>query len=168
MAKSKPIARAKARKKRVDEIDELMKPKSSKKLERELSNLVDEMDEKSKAREQWIQTILYFNDESVTDIVGHSVECFNRMGPRETLIYYKGDSYRPRNDAELELLNVIVNRNRRWMAVRILIASAEQDIQIGNFKLPKGKCARCGKRVSVKLSKKSIKKFQKPSKKAKK
>lgn len=175
---AKPKAKAKKRKERVAEIAELVKPQSAKKLERALTAYVDAQDEESQKREDWVRMILSVNDETIEIIVNAMVDSFWRMATGiskqdNPLIYYNGSRYNPRNDAERDLLLAIARRNRRWMAVRILVASAEQDIQIGNFKLPKGKCARCGKKPvkptkPVKVVAKAKKKISKPSKKVKK
>jgi hypothetical protein len=38
-------------------------------------------------------------------------------------------------------------KTQTYIAVRLLVACAKWDIRIANFKLPKSKCADCGKKV---------------------
>lgn len=46
-----------------------------------------------------------------------------------------------------ERLKSIQVKSLTWIAVRLLVACAEWDIRIANFKTPKKRCAKCGKKV---------------------
>jgi hypothetical protein len=65
----------------------------------------------------------------------------------EPKLTFEGKTYNAVN-GETQLLKSIQTRNFRWIAVRCLVALAEWDIKIGNFKLPSKSCAKCGKKVT--------------------
>ena len=138
----KPIP---VRAKRVKEISTLLDPKESKKRERRLNAHFMELDEKAEKREAYTSAILSANDESIEEIISAMVKSLAKMTtpPGNGEFVFEGTAYNL-NEKEKQLRNSIQLRNRRWIAVRCLVACAELDIRIGNFKLPADKCARCG------------------------
>lgn len=82
----------------------------------------------TESRENYIQKILAVNPPSVLATVDKMVEQLYRMHPQV-------------------VRSEVVTTEYRWVAVRCLVALAEWGIKIGDFKLPKKSCARCGKRV---------------------
>ena len=146
------MARARAKKKRQNEIAELFDATAQRKAERAVQKHVMEMDERSEEREQYVKVILAANDESVHEIVNLMVNALIQMegDPR---IFYNGQTYNAIK-GEADLLERTQVRNFRWVAVRCLVALAEWDIRIGNFKLPESECARCG--VKVRQTRKKV------------
>lgn len=61
----------------------------------------------------------------------------------EPRFYYNGISI----PADPERLSSIQIKSLTWIAVRLMVACAEWDIRIANFKAPKRSCAKCGKKV---------------------
>jgi hypothetical protein len=152
------MVQAKAKKKaRVKEITELIDPKAQRKADREIQKYVMALDEKADERYAWVESILAVNDESIAEIIGWMVDELQAMeGPPK--IVYNGRPYNAIK-GETELLESIQRRNFAWVAMRCLVACAEWDIRIGNFKLPTKNCARCGTKVlKVTKKKKAVKK----------
>jgi hypothetical protein len=154
--KPPPRKKAVAKKKRQEEIAELISPKAAKAAERRLSAYVVSLDEKADERENYTKGILAANDDSVEEIVGWTVDILRRMEGEPKLIFEGQTLNAIKGDADL--LKSIQTRNFRWIAVRMLVASALWDIQIGNFKLPKDKCARCLKAVKKPKPRRAVKK----------
>jgi hypothetical protein len=152
----KPIP-AWARSKRVKEITTLLDPKEAKKRERRLNAHFMELDEKAEKREDYTAEILSANDESIDEIVAAMVKSLESMTnpPSMNGFTFEGTPYNL-DEKEKKLRESIQLRNRRWIAVRCLVACAELDIKIGNFKLPTNSCIRCG--APVKKAKKKSKK----------
>jgi hypothetical protein len=44
---------------------------------------------------------------------------------------------------DMARLRAVQERNFLWIAVRLFVACGEWEMQIANFKIPAGKCARC-------------------------
>jgi len=143
-----PVAKAKKKAKRTAEIAELMSPRSAKKQERKLKNFLMELDERSEEREEYTQSILAVNDNSILKAVGLIVESLQRMSPTngQPDFTFEGKTYHLVG-GEAELVENIRNRNYRYIAIRLLVACAEWGIRPGNFNLPQDSCCRCGKEV---------------------
>jgi len=143
-----PVAKAKKKAQRTAEIAELMSPRSAKKQERKLRNFLMELDEHSEEREEYTQSILAVNDNSILKMVSMIVECLERMSPNkgEPDFTFEGKTYHLVG-AEAEMVERIRNRNFRYIAIRLLVACAEWGIRAGNFNLPADSCCRCGKEV---------------------
>lgn len=147
-----PKAKAKAnRQKRQAEITELVSVEAQRKAERGLTKFVMELDERAEKRYEWVKAILAVNDRSVAEILGWMVDRLKLM-EGEPKIVYQGRTYNAIK-GETELLARMQEKNFAWTAMRCLVACAEWDISIGNFKLPPDLCARCGVKV-VKARKK--------------
>ena len=136
-AKSKP-----SRKKRQDEIRDLMSEKAQRKAERAIRHALDDMDARADEYVEYADAILAINSPEITELVEGMVEKMRAMQgqPRFT---HDGITV----NVEPELIERINEKIHRWFAVRMLVACAEWDIQIGNFKLPDNLCYRCAKKV---------------------
>lgn len=144
---AKAIPRKAVKKVRSKKIEKLVDPKEQK-SERVLEKYIMELDERSEEREKFVKKILSVNDSSIENIIGWMVEELQAMqGPPK--LVFKGRSYNAIK-GEDQPLKKIQERNFRWIAVRCLIACAEWDIQIGNFKMPTDVCARCGVKLKGK------------------
>lgn len=121
-----------------------------------LKAFVKDLEGRSKERSKYVDAIMAVNDESVHEIIGWLVEALQAMHGEPTL-FFKGATYSA-IAGEPFLLEKIQLRNFKWIAVRVLVACAEWDIRIGDFKLPKKSCARCGVKVKPKVGKKARKK----------
>jgi hypothetical protein len=143
-----PVAKAKKKEKRAAEIAELMSPRSAKKQERKLRNFLMELDERSEEREEYTQSILAVNDNSILSALSVVVESLQRMRPDkgESTFAFEGKTYQLVG-AEAEMVEKIRLRNFRYIAIRLFVACAEWGIRVGNFNLPSDSCCRCGKRV---------------------
>jgi len=135
-------AKAKARAKRRDEIQEIMSPQAQKALERKLKKEIGKQDDFADECEEYVQMILAANSDEVAEAVDHLTDTMKRMQGTPRFVI---DGIRV--NVEPEILANINHKIHRWVAVRLLVAAAEWDIRIANFKLPKDKCARCGKRA---------------------
>jgi uncharacterized protein YaaR (DUF327 family) len=135
-------AKAKARSKRRKEIVDLMSPQAQKAAERKIRHELDEMDERADECYAYATTILQHNSPLIREIVEQMVETMRQMQGR------------PRFTVDGIAVNVepqiVENINRKihtWLAVRLLAAAAQWDIQISGFVLPKKMCAVCGKKA---------------------
>lgn len=131
------------RQNRQAEIQELMSAESQRKAERGLQKFVMELDERSEERMAWVDQILAVNDAEISNVLAIMVETLARMQGSPKIVYH-GRAYNAIK-GEAELLERIQDRNLSWVAMRCLVACAEWDIQVANFKLPNDSCARCGK-----------------------
>lgn len=100
-------------------------------------------DEAAKAdkRFKYAKKIIEHNGEAFAEMVEKMVVILGR-GVQERLII-KGVAV----ECDYDELHEINRKTRTWVAVRLLVAAAEWDIRIGNIKLPKSRCFRCGKKV---------------------
>jgi len=145
MAKPIPKKKAVVKKKRREEIQDLFDPKAQKKLERKISNLLMEMDEKAEERWKWVDAITTGNDVSLTDALDLMVEQLKKMqGPPK--LYLDGRVVNI-SEPEFHMLQEIQEKNFYWIALRCVVACAEWGIRIADFKAPKKACLRCGKAV---------------------
>ena len=79
-------------------------------------------------------------DEPTKQAIRKAIEMMEHMAGEPTF------RFRGRPIVEdMARLRVVQERNFLWIAIRLLVACAEYEIQIANFKLPADHCARCGK-----------------------
>lgn len=143
VAKPIPKKKAVAKKRRKDETQITHDPqKLTKRAEKALKELQDRVEE----RYEYASEILKLQSDAVANAVDKMRAKMEAMaGPPK--FTYDGMTY-----AEDKRFYEIQRKSHVWIAVRLLVACAEWDIRIGDFKLPKGECARCG--ATVKLKKK--------------
>jgi hypothetical protein len=137
-------AKAKIKRERQNEISELMNPKSQRKFEREADNVLIDMEERAAERYAWAKALKDEQSQDVKVAVNRLVSTMARMAgaPKFT---YKGMTMNV--DGGEERLRNLQFHNHTWIAMRLLIVSAEWGIRFGDFKAPKGNCLRCGKKV---------------------
>ena len=141
----KPMKKSKARKNRVAEIEELFDPKTAKKFERAWQNELIDLEELAEEHFKYAREIFLLQDLPTREVITHMTETMQRMAG-EPAFRFQG---RVITD-DMPRLRKIQQQNFLWMAVRLLVACAEWDIQVNNFKLPPGNCARCGTRTKGK------------------
>lgn len=126
-----------ARARRTEEIKNLLDPKKGKAAE----NALLDYEEVIAERYAYAEKILEAQDSETLDAVDALVEKMTQMAG--TPVFKHGGV----SVGTPELLRRIQQKNFHWIAVRLLVACAEWDIQIANFQLPSHLCARCGKEV---------------------
>jgi hypothetical protein len=134
--KKRPVKASKKR--RVAEIEELFDPKAARKWERDWQNELIDLEDTAKERYAYAREIYLLQDESTKKAIDTMVETMTRMAGKP-VFKFRGKVI---TTDESRLLTVQAY-SLNWFAIRILIACAEFDIQIANFRLPAGKCARC-------------------------
>jgi hypothetical protein len=139
------VAKAKAKKKRQDEIGELMSPAAQKKAERAIRRALADMDELADERAAYANAILDANPPEIRQLVESMTEKMRYMQDRPRFVH---DGI-PVN-IEPQVVQNLNDKIHLWVAVRLLVACAEWDIQVGNFKLPNNLCFRCAKKVRQK------------------
>jgi hypothetical protein len=129
----------KKKSKRIQEIKALVDPKESAKLARAAENALIDLEEKVQARYDYANEILEAQDTETVNAVEHMVESMRRMaGP--PIFRFGGVAF----DNESNRMEAIQMKNFYWVAIRLMVACIEWDIQIANFTPPKKKCMRCG------------------------
>lgn len=93
-------------------------------------------------RYQYAMGIKREQDDSTEVAINRMVARMQQMAG-EPYFKYKGISV----PADPQRLRSIQMKSFTWIAIRLLVACAEWDIRIANFKAPKKICARCGKKV---------------------
>jgi hypothetical protein len=136
----KPVKSKRARRRR--EIAALIDPKTSRRFERGLENALIDLEEAVDERYESALKIYHLQDERTRDVIKGMATKMQHMAGRPNFTY-KGVSLQ----ADPDRLTKIQERNLFWIAVRLLVACAEYDIQIANFKLPDDNCAKCGKQT---------------------
>lgn len=134
--KKKPVKAA--RKRRTEEIRELLDPKAARRWERDWQNELIDLEERVEENYKYAQEIYRLQDQATRDAIQEATEMMAYMAGPPTF-KFRG---RPITE-DMPRLRVVQERNFLWIAVRLLVACAEWDIQIANFKLPSGNCARC-------------------------
>jgi|SRR5580765_3953439 len=135
----------KSRRKRQDEIRELFDPKAERKWERDWQNELIDLEEQATKDYEYADEIFEFQDEKTKAVIENMMETMAHMaGPPQ--FRFRGKTIFTDED---RLLKIQQQRFLFW-AVRLLVSLAEWEIQIANFKLPAGKCARCGTRTKGK------------------
>ena len=137
-----PVAKAKKRKARQDEISNLMSDKAQKSAERAIRRQLADMDERADEYERYANIILDSNGDEIREIVEGMVEKMRGMQGRPRFVH-DGITV----NIEPEIIERINRKIHLWFAVRMIVACSEWDIQIGKFQLPKSNCYRCGKKV---------------------
>lgn len=134
--KKRPVKASKKR--RISEIEELFDPKAARKWERDWQNELIDLEDKTGMRYEYAREIYLLQDEPTRKAIDTMVETMTRMGGKPVFTFQKKIV-----SADEARLAVVHGRSLNWFAIRIFIACAEFDIQLANFKLPAGKCARC-------------------------
>jgi len=139
------IVKAKAkRQKRQEEIAALMSAKEQRKYEREIDNHLIDLEERAAERYAWAKAMKDLQSDDVKVVVNRLVAVMAKMaGPPKFV--YNGQTINV--DGGETRLKTVQFHNHSWIAMRLLVAAAEWDIQVGDFKAPKGACIRCGKTV---------------------
>lgn len=110
--------------------------------EKQVRQILDDQRARAEKKFKYAKRILGVNTPALNETVEQMVESLGRQSqPRLVIdgVYVECDT------AELREINQLLHY---WVAVRLLVAAAEWDIRISGFKLPKSKCARCGKKVA--------------------
>lgn len=109
--------------------------------EKRIRQALDAENAKADRYFKYVKRILDVNTPQVNEIVDQMVNTLDRMAPNRLKI---DGVFVQCDEDELRAIN---RKIHYWVAVRLLVAAAEWDIRISGFKLPKSKCARCGKKV---------------------
>jgi len=134
----KPVKKTKVRQARIEEIKDLFDPKAQRKWERDWQNELIDLEERVEENYKYAWEVFKLQDEPTKQALREAVKMMAHMAGEPTF------RFRGRPVVEdMARLRVIQERNFLWIAVRLMVACAEWDIQIANFKLPAGKCARC-------------------------
>lgn len=133
-----PVKKITVRKKRQEEIAEVMSPRAARKYERDAENALIDYEEEVDRRYDYAQGILKMQNQAVLGAVDVLVEQMKRMAGTP-IFTYKGSAY----PASPSRLLQCQERNFVWIAVRLLAACAVWDVQISGFKLPEDHCAKC-------------------------
>jgi hypothetical protein len=96
-----------------------------------------EMSARADERYDYAKAIKELQDEPTVVAINRMVAQMARMTP----VIVEEDA------KKRELKKSIQYKNQTYIAVRLLVACAKWDIRIANFKLPKKRCADCGKKV---------------------
>lgn len=109
-----------------------------KKKQHEPSGLsLAEQEARAEARYEYAKAIKELQDDETVVAINRMVAQMQAMAPPIT-----------DEDAKVrELKKRISYYNQTYIAIRLLVACAKWDIRIANFKLPKNRCADCGKKV---------------------
>lgn len=100
-----------------------------------------EIEERADKRYEYAFAIKEIQDEQTTVAINRLVARMASMAGEPSF------SFKGRYFTDRERLGKVQYYNHLWIAIRVLVACAEWDIRIANFKLPKHNCARCGKKV---------------------
>jgi hypothetical protein len=134
----RPVKKSKVKSARVHEIEELFDPKAARKWERDWQNELIDLEDTAKERYDYAREIYLLQDANTRKAIDTMVETMTRMAGKP-VFKFRGKAI----TADESRLQVVQGHSLNWFAIRIFIACAEFDIQIANFKLPSGKCARC-------------------------
>ena len=136
------VAKGKKRAKRRTEIAEIMSPQAQKKAEREIRHALGDLDDRADEYAAYAKMILDANPPEIRQIVEAMTEKMRHM---QGQAHFSHNGIRV--NIEPEVVQKINDKIHTWVAVRLLVACAECDIQVGKFQLPKNLCYRCGKKV---------------------
>jgi hypothetical protein len=139
---SKPSVRKK--KHSTSEISEEL-PKKKVKLTPEAKSWLEELERRAEERFKWADGLRKIQPQEAQVAINRMVAKMAQMAG-EPKFSYDGAMY----PIEKERLRKIQYYNHLNNAMRILVACAEWDIRIANFKAPKKHCLRCGKKVKKK------------------
>jgi putative cell wall-binding protein len=137
----KAVKKIKRRLQRQEEIRELTDPKTQRRFEREADNALIDAEEKAEERYRWALELKQLQDDDTTVAINRLTAKMAAM-TNEPVFVYKGVSF----NVEPERLRSVQYKTHLWIAMRLLVAAAEWNIRIANFKPPDRKCIRCGKR----------------------
>jgi hypothetical protein len=134
----KPVKKAKVRQARVEEIKDLFDPKAQRKWERDWQNELIDLEERVEENYTYAREVYMFQDEPTKQALREAVKMMAHMAGEPTF------RFRGRPVVEdMARLRAVQERNFLWIAVRLFVACGEWEMQIANFKIPAGKCARC-------------------------
>lgn len=127
--------------KRKAEIEKVFSPKAQKRFEGEAENALIDAEEAAQARYDWAKGIKELQDDKTQVAINRMVAQMARMaGP--PVFTYKGVTL----NVEEDRIKRIHYFTQLWIAVRLLAACAEWDIQIENYTPPKKRCAKCARK----------------------
>jgi hypothetical protein len=134
----KPVKKAKVRQARVEEIKDLFDPKAQRKWERDWQNELIDLEERVEENYKYAWEVFKLQDEPTKQALREAVKMMAHMAGEPTF------RFRGRPVVEdMARLRAVQERNFLWIAVRLFVACGEWEMQIANFKIPAGKCARC-------------------------
>jgi len=138
----KPVKKTKVRQARIEEIKDLFDPKAQRKWERDWQNELIDLEERVEENYKYAWEVFQLQDDTTKQALREAVKMMAHMAGEPTF------RFRGRPVVEdMARLRAVQERNFLWIAVRLMVACGEWDIQIANFKIPAGKCARCLKPV---------------------
>lgn len=127
---------------RKQEITELLDPGAQRKMTRAAENHLIDLEELAEERYQWAIALKREQPEDLQVAINRMVAHMAHMaGPPK--FTYEGVNW----NVDFNRLNSIQMKSHTWIAMRLLVASAEWGNNIGNFKAPKDSCIRCGKSI---------------------
>ena len=134
----KPVKKAKVRQARVEEIKDLFDPKAQRKWERDWQNELIDLEERVEENYKYAWEVFKLQDEPTKQALREAVKMMAHMAGEPTF------RFRGRPVVEdMARLRAVQERNFLWIEVRLFVACGEWEMQIANFKIPAGKCARC-------------------------
>ncbi len=135
---SAEIVAVKAKAKKKVKKKEIQHVVSQKRIQQAMGDAAVDADKKF----AYAKRILDANGQELTDTVERMVEILGKNNDPKLRVDGVSVEY---DQSELRAFN---RKLHYWVAVRLLVAAAEWDIRISGFKLPKRRCARCGKKVA--------------------
>ena len=136
----RPVKASKRRQERVKEIEQLFDPKAARKWERDWQNELIDLEDKVEVNYNYAREIYMLQGASTKEAINRMVTMMSHMAG-EPVFKFRGQTI----TTDLPRLRVIQERNFLWSAIRLLVACAEYDVQVADFKLSPSNCARCGK-----------------------
>ena len=138
----KPVKKTKVRQARIEEIKDLFDPKAQRKWERDWQNELIDLEERVEENYKYAWEVFQLQDDTTKQALREAVKMMAHMAGEPTF------RFRGRPVVEdMARLRAVQERNFLWIAVRLFVACGEWEMQIANFKIPAGKCARCLKPV---------------------
>jgi len=122
------------------EIERLVDPKQGKKFERDAENALIDFEEKVGRRYEFAEKVMEAQDTPTVEAIESLVEKMAQVAGRP-VFHFRGVSI-----GDPDRLAQIQRRNHYWIAIRLLYATAEWDVQIANFQPLSGYC-KCGEKV---------------------
>lgn len=142
--KKKPVAKKKAK-----ATSEISEPKKLK-LTKDATARLEEIEENAQRRYDWALWLKKQQPEELQNVANRMTNQMARMAYPPTF-NFNGVNYS--SVVGEQRLRSIQYKNHLYLSMRMLVACAEWDIRIGNFKAPAHECIRCGK-VVKKIAKK--------------
>lgn len=133
------VVGVKKKAKRRQEIERTFSPKEQRRFEREADNHLIDLEEKATERYAWAHALKELQDEETQVAINRMVAMMARIAG-DPIYVYRGIQFQ----GDENLLKKIQYYNQLWIAMRLLVASAEWDITIASFRAPEKACLRCG------------------------